>query len=144
MIRYDQTPLPLLPAYSTMTRLLEGKRFVKNLSRYPNVVCQVYQGLKVKKPSLPFGHSSERNYDIHFPAETCWRELTLTLLNMIGETQFVTASSATFPNNAEALITNEMPIRVIGLSVSPEPAYIILPEYLSEQLDALEIRMMSR
>lgn len=142
MIRYDQTPLPLLPAYSTMTRLLEGKRFVKNLSRYPNVVCQVYQGVESKETVIAFWSLfGTGTMTFTFPQKHAGRELTLTLLNMIGETQFVTASSATFPNNAEALITNEMPIRVIGLSVSPEPAYIILPEYLSEQLDALEIRM---
>ncbi len=44
IFRYDLTPLPLLPAYATMTRLLEDKRFVKTLETGDaNVICQVYQ-----------------------------------------------------------------------------------------------------
>ncbi|GAK55127.1 carbohydrate-binding family 9 [Candidatus Vecturithrix granuli] len=123
MIRYDQTPLPLLPAYSTMTRLLEGKHFVKNLSRHPNVICQVYQGIESAKIVIVlWSLFGKETVTFAFPQKHTGQEMNLTLLNMIGESSQLT----TFQGK-------------IGLSISPEPTYILLPEGLSEHLDALEM-----
>lgn len=125
MIRYDQTPLPLLLAYSTMTRLLEGKQFVKNLSRHPNVICQVYQEPQsLDSVVVLWSLSGQETVTLAFPHADILQEKKVTLLTMIGE--------------ASALTTLQ---GEIGLNVSPEPTYLVLPKHQRprENLDALEM-----
>ena len=123
MIRYDQTPLPLLPAYSTMTRLLEGKQFVKNLSRHPNIICQVYQSPESSESVAVFWSLfGTETITLAFPQTTINQEMEVTLLNMIGESsQFTTLQGE------------------LCLSVSSEPTYIVLPNPVSGHLDALKM-----
>jgi hypothetical protein len=125
IIRYDLTPLPLLPAYSVMTRMLEGKEYVTTIGQHPNIICQVYRAsdesykllsssktvlvvwtlLGVEHVALPLLGNTE----------DC--ELKVTLVNMVGdETEQSTYHGA------------------LHLSVSPEPTYILLNEDVAEIL----------
>lgn len=114
VLRYDLAPLPLLPAYSVMTRMLEGKTYLTDVSRNPNIFCQFYQASDDRYTLLDsspvvivawtrFGH--ER---ITLPIGDPEHDTLLRLLNMVGdERQQSTLHGA------------------LHLSVSPEPTYIL-------------------
>ena len=125
IIRYDLTPLPLLPAYSVMTRMLEGKAYVTNIGQHPNILCQVYaasdesyQVLSSRKTVLVvwtlFG---VENLTLPLFPGAGRPEVKATLVNMVGdETEQSTYNGA------------------LHLSVSPEPTYILLNEDAAEIL----------
>ncbi|MBD3307545.1 hypothetical protein GF339_14035 [candidate division KSB3 bacterium] len=117
--RYDLMPLPLLPAYSVMTRMLEGKRYVRSLRPSANVICQIYRAHDDRYAALAssqtvavvwslFGNETLtlrlRQYDEHSPS-------TITILNMLGE------ETTQWTHDGE-----------FHLSVTPEPSYLLLDE----------------
>ncbi len=117
ILRYDLSPLPMLPAYATMTRLLEGTTYRNNLSLHPNVWCQVYQSSALNDASAgangntvlvvwsAFGHEP-----IALPLFPDDRDRAVTIVNMIGEER----QQVTFRGR-------------LHLSASPEPLYVLLP-----------------
>lgn len=128
--RYDLSPLPLLPAYSVMTRMLEGKKYVRSIGQHPNVVCQVYRAVDDSYKALAgsktvlvvwslFGNEDIaltllHDHDAH--------DIEVSLINMVGEkTEHTTY-------NGE-----------LHLSVTPEPMYVLLDEDMTNVSDAAEI-----
>ena len=126
--RYDLTPLPILPAYSVMTRMLEGKNYVKSLGQHPNVRCQVYRAVDdsynalsgAKTVLVAWSLFGTEEITLKLPRHNAHQEVQLTLLNMLGE------PTGRDTYNGE-----------LHLNVSPEPTYILLPDELSEHLDKL-------
>jgi hypothetical protein len=126
VFRYDLTPLPLLPAYSVMTRMLEGKQYVATIGQDPNVICQVYRAvdesynvLSSKKTVLILW-TLFRSEQIALPLvrEAEGREIPVTILNMVGDE----TAQSTYHG-------------VLQLSISPEPTYILLDEDSLEMLN---------
>ena len=129
LFRYDLTPLPLLPAYSTMTRMLEGKSFVKNLSKHPDIFCHLYEAYDESYKSLksaqnvlvfwtPFGRQDVR---LRLPHRLSGKA-PFRIMNMLGEV------STLMSYNGE-----------LQLSLSPEPQYLLLPNVNPEELRFLEL-----
>jgi len=121
VFRYDLTPLPLLPAYSTMTRMLEGKRFLTRLGGHPNVVCQVYTAsendprnkhLRLADTVLVvWSKFGIEDVSISLPGREGHTGDPVTLISMLGQE-----------------ITQHTYHGTLYLSVTPEPTYILLPE----------------
>ena len=131
LFRYDLSPLPLLPAYSTMTRMLEGKAFVRNLSKHPDVHVHLYEAydksykrLSSVKNILAFWTPFERkNIRLKFPQSlSAMRNTPFRIVNMLGEVSEITSSHGE-----------------LQLSLSPEPQYLLLPDAEPDELRSLEI-----
>lgn len=110
VLRYDLSPLPMLPAYATMTRLLEGTRYRANLSPHPNVWCQVYQPDDPSAATVLAIWSAVGHEEIAIPLFADTRPHDVTVVNMIGEERRQTTFQGT-----------------LHLSASPEPQYVVLP-----------------
>ena len=127
VLRYDLTPHPLLPAYATMTRLLEGARFVKVLTPGdPSVNCQIYRAnaensrRAVIAAWTAFGHEQAT---LRLPFLRDRAAAPVSVANMLGEERVHVARGGALP-----------------LDLSPEPQYILLPDMPADALDALEFR----
>jgi len=127
IIRYDLTPLPLLPAYATMTRLLEDLQFVKTFDTGDaNAICQLYQS----KPSRSekktvmaiWSVFGQQNMVLHVPPTAGLNETTISVVNMLGEEKDL----ALFGNRLQ-------------LNLSPEPQYLLLPNMTDDELAQLRL-----
>ena len=127
MFRYDLTPLPMLPAYSVMTRMLEGKTYVKSIGQQPNVIGQLYQAAPPDTSSPLLGSASSVlalwslfepvEIALTFPAYRNTAAVPVTVLNMLGEA-------------AEKIIR----YGTLQLSLTPEPQYVLCPAAADAQL----------
>ncbi|MCP4397994.1 MAG: hypothetical protein GY801_11950, partial [bacterium] len=131
LFRYDLTPLPLLPAYSTMTRMLEGKDFVRNISTHPDIICQVYEAYDESFNSLESAKSvlafwtpfEEKSIRLKLPPGPSGMEnVSFRIINMLGE------ASDLMSYHGE-----------LQLNLSPEPQYLLLPNAVTNELQRLEI-----
>ncbi|PID57257.1 hypothetical protein CSB45_08505 [candidate division KSB3 bacterium] len=131
LFRYDLSPLPLLPAYSTMTRMLEGKSFVRSLSTHPDIFCHLYTAyddsykpLKSARNILAFWTPFEgKNIRLKVPQTLSDLHKTpFHVLNMLGEISSLQSCHGE-----------------LELHLSPEPQYLLLPDAAPEELDALDI-----
>ena len=130
--RYDLTPLPLLPSYSTMTRMLEGKRFVTHLGEHPNVVCQVYTAYENDRSYEHLGSTKTvlaawskfgiEDMTLSLPGLKGREDGTVTLMNMLGE-----------------VVEQQTYHGKLYLNVTPEPCYILLPDAFAENIHKADV-----
>ncbi len=125
MFRYDLTPLPLLPAYATMTRMLEDRKLVKTLDAGDaNVFCQVYQ----RKQSQGVADTLLVAWTVFGHQEAALRlpngvsAAPISVVNMLGEEGLL------HQYNGEA-----------HLNLSPEPHYFLLPDMTDDEIAQLAI-----
>ena len=125
VMRYDLTPLPLLPAYATMTSLLEGKDFIRNISDHPHITCQVYQTRDRNEPLsagantviAAWTHYGRQEVRLRLPSGKYDHHGQISTVNMIGEP-------------VEYRVYNDE----ISLTLSPEPTYILFSEHEKPEL----------
>ena len=127
MFRYDLTPMPLLPAYATMTRMLEDRQFVTTLeSGDANLFCHVYrrkqsqgEGDMLLVAWTVFGH---QNAALRLPVGDRANAAPIQAFNMLGEERLLHLC------NGEA-----------QLNLSPEPQYLLLPTMTDEEMAQLRL-----
>lgn len=127
IFRYDLTPLPLLLAYSTMTRFLEDAQFLQTLdSGDANVICQLYRRKQSQHGDglllaawTAFDH---QNVVLRLPSAIRADDKPVSLSNMLGEEQWRYVSDGK-----------------VHLDLSPEPCYLLLPNMMDEELLQLNL-----
>lgn len=129
-LRCDLTPLPLLPAYSVMTRMLEGKQYVRSLRQHPNLIGQLYRARDDRYTTLTSSPTvlvvwslfGIEHIAIPLLPSDAQAETQVTLLNMVGD---VTTQS-TYNGN-------------LHLAVSPEPTYVLLDSAPPDSLTSFRV-----
>ncbi|PIE36003.1 hypothetical protein CSA56_01680 [candidate division KSB3 bacterium] len=126
--RYDLTPLPLLPAYSTMTRMLEGKRVVARLGDHLNVICQVYTAQKPDQSSEALGS-----------AETVLALWSLFGIEDVGLALPCSTEPVTVFNMLGEKVEQHTYNGKLFLSATPEPTYVLLPDGAAEHIRSMAL-----
>jgi hypothetical protein len=128
--RYDLTPLPLFPAYSVMTRMLEGKEYSKTLGQNPNIICQVYRATDERYKSLLSSPTVLSLWSL-FGAE----DLAIPLLNQNeGDESDITLLTMVGDETIQSTYNG-----ALHLSISPEPTYILLDGKTEKLVNTSEV-----
>jgi len=128
--RYDLTPLPLFPAYSVMTRMLEGKEYTKTIGQNPNIICQVYRAADERYKSLSSSATVLSLWSL-FGIE----DLAIPLLNQSEDSE----SEVTLLTMVGDQTTQSTYDGTLHLSISPEPTYILLDQKTEKLVNTSEV-----